>query len=206
MLGTAALVASCGGTSQAQQQTTPPPASTGTGGSGGAMLRDMSRQVVLQTSDVALGFTQVANKPIPLSQELQHESSRAKAADRRSYLGGVEATYTNGVIVVESTAATYRSAKDAHLVLTDPVGLHRGLSELHGHLIHVPRGAPGQDGLLIAGHVTSSGRRIPLLAYGWREGRALCLLAVAGQSGVASQLGELSRIEDQHAKQLGLAG
>ena len=201
MLGTAALVAGCGGTSQAQQQTSSPPqASTGTA------LRDVSPQVVLQTSDVALGFTQVANKPISLAQELQHESSRAKAADRHSYLGGVEATYTNGVVIVESTASTYRTAKDAHLVLTDHVGLHRGLTELHGHLIHVPRGAPGQDGLLIAGHVTSSGHRIPLLAYGWREGRALCLLAVAGQSGVASQLGELSRIEDEHAKQLGLAG
>ena len=201
MLGTAALVAGCGGTSQAQQQTSSlPPASTGTA------LRAVSPQVVLQTSDVALGFTQVANKPISLAQELQHESSRAKAADRHSYLGGVEATYTNGVVIVESTASTYRTAKDAHLVLTDHVGLHRGLTELHGHLIHVPRGAPGQDGLLIAGHVTSSGHRIPLLAYCWREGRALCLLAVAGQSGVASQLGELSRIEDEHAKQLGLAG
>jgi len=201
VLGTAALVAGCGGTSQAQQTSSLPPASTGTA------LRDVSPQVVLQTSDVALGFTQVANKPISLAQELQHESSRAKAADRHSYLGGVEATYTNGVVIVESTASTYRTAKDAHLVLTDHVGLHRGLTELHGHLIHVPRGAPGQDGLLIAGHVTSSGHhRIPLLAYGWREGRALCLLAVAGQSGVASQLGELSRIEDEHAKQLGLAG
>jgi len=206
VLCTAALVAGCGGTSHAQQQTTAPPPPAGTGSSAGTTSHDMSRQVVLQRADVALGFTQIANKPIPLSQELQHESGRAKAADRRSYLGGVEATYTNGVVVVESTASTYKTARDAHLVLTDPVGLQRGLTELHGHLIHVPRGAPGQDGLLIAGHVISSGHRIPLLAYGWREGRALCLLAVAGQSGVASQLGELSRIEDQHATALGLAG
>jgi hypothetical protein len=205
VLCTAALVAGCGGTSQAQQQTATPPPSTG-GGSTGAPQRDVSRQVVLQDADLPIGFTQLASKPIPLARELQHESRSAMAADRRSYLGGFETTYSNGVVVVESTASVYKNAHDAHLVLTDPVGLHRGLTELHGHLIHVPRGAPGQDGLLIAGHVTSSGHRIPLLAYGWRDGRALCLLAVAGQSGVASQLGELSRIEDGHASQLGLTG
>ena len=206
MLCTAALVAGCGGTSQAQQQTASPPAPTGSGGSTGAPQRDVSSQVVLQSSDLEIGFTQLATKPIPLAKELQHESSSAMAADRRSYLGGFESTYSSGVVVVESTASVYKSAHDAHLVLTDPVGLHRGLTELHGRLIHIPRGAPGQDGLLIAGHVIASGRRIPLLAYGWREGRALCLLAVAGQSGVAAQLGELSRIEDRHASQLGLTG
>jgi hypothetical protein len=168
--------------------------------------RDVSTQVVLQKTDVAIGFTQLTAKPIPLAKELQHESSGAMAADRRSYLGGFETTYSDGVVVIESTASVYKSAHDAHLVLTDPIGLHRGLTELHGHRIRAPRGAPGQDGLLIAGHVTASGHPIPLLAYGWREGRALCLLAVAGQSGVASQLVELTRIEDGHARQLGLAG
>jgi len=162
-------------------------------GAGGSVptapaLRDDSPQLVLQADQLGGGFVLLtkATKPITLKHELQHEGAAARAADRRSYLGGYETGFSGNGMVVLSEAAAYREASDAAITIGDKTGLHYALKEFHAHKVKAPADSPGQDGVALVGAVPSGGRTYPLHAYMWRSGNHLGGVFVIG-GGITSE-------------------
>lgn len=184
-------LAACGGGSAAGQAGSSAPAKTAVGRS--TLLRPDA--LVLRSSDIGGGFLvePAQTKPETLAEELQHESAKARAADRRAFLGGYTATYVKpGQTGVVSEAVTYRDAASARIVSTDRVGLAYGTRSMHGHPLRAPGSAPGQPRFMIAGSV----KTLPLYAYGWQHGTALEVVAIFGRHVSVPQLMALARKQD----------
>lgn len=166
--------------------------------------RDISRALVLKAKDLGEGYVSVGSetRSVPLAEELKHESGIAQAADRRSYLGGFDASYTNRKVYVFSGAATYRDAKDARVSFTDAVNRKYGLSSLNGRVVAAPAMAPGQDGTMIVGHAVVGSQRVPVHAYLWRHSNGLGAVAILGRNVTVVQLMRLARAQDANYESL----
>jgi hypothetical protein len=184
-------LAGCGGGSASSQAGSDGPAKTTVARS--APLRPT--QLVLRGDDVGAGFLvdPAGTKHTTLAQELEHESAKARAADQRAFVGGYTATFVKpGQAGVVSEAITYRDAASARVVSTDRIGLTYAIRNMHGHRLRVPRSAPGQPRLMVAG--TAKGLR--LYTYAWQHGAVLELVALFGRHVSVSQLMALARRQD----------
>ena len=189
-------LAGCGGSSSGDPTgSTQTPISTPS-----PRLINDSRALVLQPDDLGPDFTVVPRqtKRIPLSHELKNESAAAKAADRRSYLGGYMATYASHAAIVASEALTYRSATDAGVVFSDRTGLASALQELHGRFVQVPRNYPGEHHLLMLGRIRTAGGGLPAAFYGWRDGRHIEGILVVGPNVGKADALQLARVQVAH--------
>jgi hypothetical protein len=159
-----------------------------------------SRALVLQPDDLGPDFTVVPNqtKRIPLSHELKNESAAAKAADRRSYLGGYMATFASHAAIVASEALSYRSATDAGTVFSDRTGLESALQEIHGRYVRAPRNYPGEHHLMMLGRIQTAGGRLPAAFYGWRDGRHIEGILVVGPNVGKADAVQLARVQVAH--------
>jgi hypothetical protein len=164
---------------------------------------DDSRSLVLQAQDLGPNFTVVprGTKRVPLSEELKEESAKAKAADRRSYLGGYSVTYAGFQAVVGSEALTYRTSTDAGIVFSDRTGIESGMHEVHGHFVHVPRTDPGAHHLMVLGRVASGGRTWPAAFYAWQDGHHIELVFVVGPNVGGADAVQLARVQAAKAAQ-----
>jgi hypothetical protein len=166
--------------------------------------RDISRALVLKAKDLGEGYVSVNSetRSVPLSEELKHESAIAREADRRSYLGGFDASYTNRQIYVFSKAATYRNAADARVSFTDAVSRRYGLSSLNGRVVPTPAIAPGLDGTTVVGYAVAGSQRVPIHAYLWLHSNGLGAVAILGRNVTIAQLMRLARAQDAKYKSL----
>lgn len=194
-------LAGCGG-STASGAGTSPSAGAPTNASPPPVTDD-SRDLVLQANDVGPNFTVVprGTRGVPLSEELKQESAKARAADRRSYLGGYTATYAGFQAIIGSEALTYRNATDAGIVFSDRTGLRASLHMLHGHFAPVPRGFPGAHHLMVLGRVAVGGRTWPAAFYAWRDGVHIELVFEVGPHVGAADAVQLARVQAAHELQ-----
>jgi hypothetical protein len=197
LAGCGRSTASSAGTSPSTEvpaSTAPPP------------VTDDSRDLVLQVNDVGPNFTVVpkGTRRVPLSEELKQESAKARAADRRSYLGGYTATYAGFQAIIGSEALTYRNPTDAGIVFSDRTGLKASLHMLHGHFARVPRGNPGAHHLMVLGRVAVGGRTWPAAFYAWRDGVHIELVFEVGPDVGAADAVQLARV--QAAREPGAGG
>jgi hypothetical protein len=162
-----------------------------------------SRALVLQPDDLGPDFAVVPRQTrrISLSHELKNESVRAKAADRRSYLGGYTATFASHAAIVVSEALTYRSATDAGVVFSDRAALAYALQEIHGRSVHVPSGYPGDHHLMMLGRIHAGGGELPAAFYGWRDGRHIEGILVVGPNIGRADALQLARVQRAHEPQ-----
>jgi hypothetical protein len=191
-------LAGCGGSTasgagtnsspEAPAATVPPPAA------------DDSRELVLHPQDLDPSFTVVPSgtRRVPLSEELKQESAKARAADRRSYLGGYTAMYSGFQAVIGSEALTYRNATDAGIVFSDRTGLRASLHMLHGRFAPVPRADPGAHHLMVLGRVAVGGRTWPAAFYAWRDGVHIELVFEVGPHIGAADAVQLARAQAAH--------
>jgi hypothetical protein len=197
-------LAGCGGSTASSAGTSPSteaPTSTSP-----PRVTDDSRDLVLEADDVGPNFTVVpkGTRRVPLSEELKQESAKARAADRRSYLGGYTATYAGFQAIIGSEALTYRNAADAGIVFSDQTGLKASLHMLHGHFAPVPRTYPGAHHLLVLGRVAVGGRTWPAAFYAWRDGVHIELVFEIGPHVGAADAVQLARV--QAAREPGAGG
>jgi hypothetical protein len=162
-----------------------------------------SRALVLQPDDLGPDFAVVPQqtKRITLSHELKNESAQAKAADRRSYLGGYTATFASHAAIVVSEALTYRSSTDAGVVFSDRAALAYALQEIHGHSVHVPSDYPGDHHLMMLGRIAANGAELPAAFYGWRDGRHIEGILVVGPNVGKADALQLARVQWAHEPQ-----
>jgi hypothetical protein len=198
VLPAALLAAGCGG-------------SSGSGSSAGSTrsrLTDESQHIVLQHSDLGPGyaFVPASSKPQTLSGELKNETARARAADRRSWLGGYTATFARQGSIVISIAANYRNASDASVSFADPTGIRSFDTSFHAHAVKTPSGAPGTGGSMRVGRVTIQGRPVAVRAYIWQHGRAIGAVVVVGSGDSPLNVLRLARKEDARMANLIAAG
>lgn len=184
----------------------------GCGGSGAgstqARLTNESQSIVLGQRDVGPSYQLIApdTKPKSLRSELQDESARAQAADRRSWLGGYMATYARPGSMVISIAANYRNASDAGISVSDPVGLSTFKREFDAHAVTAPSQAPGQNGWMGVGTTKIEGRRYDVRMYLWQHSRAIGAVLVVGDGDSTANVLRLARKEDMHMSNLIAAG
>lgn len=151
--------------------------------------------LVLQAGDVGASYLVVpaATERGTLRKELEHESARARTADRKAWIGGYTATYVRGGATgVISEAMTYRNAAAARIVSTDRTGLAYGIRSLHGRRLRTPRSAPGTPRFMLAGTVNG----VRLYMYGWQRGSVLEDVGVFGRHISVARLMRLARRQD----------
>jgi hypothetical protein len=151
--------------------------------------------LVLRAQDIGAGYLVAPDgtQRTTLKQELQHESARARTADRHAWVGGYTVTFVHpGDAGVVSEAIVYRDARSARVVSTDRTGLAYGTRSMHAHAIRAPRSAPGQARFMVSGRV----RGLPLYAYGWQQGSVVELVALFGRHVTVPQLMKLARTQD----------
>jgi hypothetical protein len=182
------LAAACGGSAAPQQ----PPATQ-------LQLTNTSKTLVLPLGDLGSGFVNLPaqSKSVPLSEELQHESAAAQAADRRSYVGGYDAMYGGNGSVVLSVAAEYRSSADAQIVFGDALARAYFDRSFHTHAVAAPAGSPGDQGSLRVGRATIKGRVMQVRAYVWRHGRVGGAIVLLGPFATTANLMSLASTQDQ---------
>lgn len=196
LLAIAPLVAGCGSGAGAASSTSAP------------KLTDQAPSLVLRTSDLPQGFTLVpsATTAITMHAELADESARAKAADRRSWLGGYNETFSGDHSLVVSIAANYRQPGDAAISFADPVGLAKFDSQFHAHAVASPSGAPGEHGSMRVGWMSIDGRRVPVRAYLWLHRRAIGGVILIGPVSSSANVIALARKQDGRMANLAAAG
>ena len=196
LLAIAPLVAGCGSGADAASSTSAP------------KLTDQAPSLVLQTSDLAAGFTLVpsATTAITMHAELANESAQARAADRRSWLGGYNETFSGDHSLVVSIAANYRVAGDAAISFADPVGRAKFDSQFHAHAVNAPSGAPGEHGSMRVGWMPIDGRRVPVRAYLWLHQRAIGGIILIGPVSSSANVISLARKQDGRMANLTAAG
>jgi len=151
--------------------------------------------LVLRPQDIGAGYLVAPDGTVrsTLKQELQHESARARKADRHAWVGGYTVTYVHpGDAGVVSKAIVYRDARSARIVSTDHTGLTYGTRSMHAHAIKTPRSAPGRARFMVSGRVQG----LPLYAYGWQQGSVVELVALFGKHVTVPQLMKLARTQD----------
>jgi hypothetical protein len=183
------------------------PALAACGASGGSQSSNPARQVaahstlprptalVLRAQDIGPGYLVDPNdtRRNTLAIELQHESAKARAADRRSFAGGYTATYIQpGIGGVISDAIVYRDEAAARIVSTDRIGIAHATHGLKAHPIKAPRSAPGTPRFTFAG--TTHG--MPMYGYGWQQGNVLEFIVIFGRHATVAQLMRLARTQD----------
>lgn len=196
LLAIAPLVAGCGSGAGAASSTSAP------------KLTDQAPSLVLRTSDLPQGFTLVpsATTAITMHAELADESARAKAADRRSWLGGYNETFSGDHSLVVSIADNYRQPGDAAISFADPVGLAKFDSQFHAHAVASPSGAPGEHGSMRVGWMSIDGRRVPVRAYLWLHRRAIGGVILIGPVSSSANVIALARKQDGRMANLAAAG
>jgi hypothetical protein len=151
--------------------------------------------LVLRSSDVGSGYVVEPSdtRRLTLAVELQHESVKARAADRRAYIAGYTIEYVRpGVAGVLSEALTYRKPDAARIVSTDRAAVSYLLRALHGHVARAPRAAPGQPRIMIEGRL----RGLPVYVYGWQRGRVLDVVTLFGPHVSKARLMALAKKQD----------
>jgi hypothetical protein len=151
--------------------------------------------LVLRSADIGSGYLvePSGTRRITLAVEMQHESRKAKAADRHGFVGGYSAEYVlPGKAGVLSEAVTYRDATAARIVSTDRQGLEYAVHGIHGHLIKAPRAAPGQPRVMMRGTV----KGLPVISYGWQQGSVLEIVTVFGNHVTQAQVMALAKKQD----------
>jgi hypothetical protein len=175
------------------------------GGSGGAgssapastaALRDVlpPTSLVLRSPDVGSGYVVEPSdtRHVTLASELQHESVKARAADRHAYIAGYIIEYVRPGVAVLSEALTYRKAGAARIVSTDRAAVSYLSRALHGRVARAPRAAPGQARIMIEGTL----RGLPVYVYGWQRGRVLEVVTLFGPHASKARLMALARKQD----------
>jgi hypothetical protein len=151
--------------------------------------------LVLRSPDVGSGYVVEPSdtRHVTLASELQHESVKARAADRRAYIAGYIIAYVRpGVAGVLSEALTYRKPGAARIVSTDRAAMSYFSRALHGHVARAPRAAPGQARIMIEGTL----RGLPVYVYGWQRGRVLEVVTMFGPHASKARLMALARRQD----------
>ena len=173
-----------------------------------ARLTNESQTIVLQQSDLGAGYTVVpaATQPVTRTAELSNESPKARAADRRSWLGGYDATFSGHNSLVVSLGANYTSAGDAAISFADPVGRAAFDRSFHAHAVKTPAGAPGENGSMRVGSTILRGKTVPVRAYLWQHGRALGGIVILGATASSENVLGLARKEDARMANLTAAG
>jgi hypothetical protein len=161
----------------------------------GAQTLPNPAALVLHQLDLGSGFAPIPNyaRAETLDRELQHESPRARAADRRSFIAGYYAGFAKaGQMGVLSEALTYRSAADAATVSTDAQATAYGKAQLKAHLIPTPAGAPGEARFVMAGTLQG----LPAYMYGWQHGAVLESVVIFGHHLTPAGLMVLAQKQD----------
>lgn len=151
--------------------------------------------LVLRSSDVGSGYVVEPSdtQRLTLATELQHESVKARSADRRAYIAGYTIEYVRpGVAGVLSEALTYRKPGAARIVSTDRTAMSYLLRALDGHVTRAPRAAPGQPRIMVEGTL----RGLPVYVYGWQRGRVLDVVTLFGPHVSKARLMALARKQD----------
>jgi hypothetical protein len=190
----AAVTAGCGSTAAVVPSTSP----ATTTRQGQADLAAL----VLSLRDLGTGYNQNlgATHAEPFTDAAAGDSPAIVALLHRVWIGGYEAGYTSAEPDhpgVWCAAEVFRSTKLGRIARAWKADT---LSQLDAVSAPIPRGAPGTPLWFVHGHITISGVRIAVVAYGWQRGHTIGHLSVANQTGtgLTEAAMRMARLEDAH--------
>jgi hypothetical protein len=188
LVGLASLIAGCGGSTAAPVSSSPPLTAP-------SITADPVT-LVLSAGDLSNGYLTIASGTgkDTLKQTMHDDPASTRRIERRSWLSGYHALYTDA----QGTGVL----TDASLFRTDAVAVkvaaswrQSGLKSFQGRLLTAPTGSLGHASL-IAGSIPGQGRRLKAYGMLWVHGNVVATIMLFGRDATAARVAGLATAQD----------